>query len=135
MKKLENFSKMIQFLQDADESLAKKDDVYRMGVIGYFNLTFELAWKSLKEVLNLYGVDVSKSGSPREILREGFSIGFIADSDIWLDMMIKRNLSIHVYDENIAIELIESIFSKYIPAFIEMRNLLQVKIDSVDQSS
>ena len=87
MKKFENYSKMLNLLKSANLNIAHSDEVYRMGVIGLFNLTFELAWKSLKEILELHGVDVSKTGSPCEILKEGFSVGFLSDSEVWLDMM------------------------------------------------
>ena len=45
MKKLENFSNCLNVLKNADFDLADNNDIYRTGVIGQFNLTFELAWK------------------------------------------------------------------------------------------
>lgn len=47
MKKLENFSNCLNVLKNADFDLADNNDIYRTGVIGQFNLTFELAWKVL----------------------------------------------------------------------------------------
>lgn len=63
MTKLDNFERSLTVLQSADRAKSLKDDIYRMGVIGQFNLTFELAWKALKETLLLYGVSVAKTGS------------------------------------------------------------------------
>ena len=51
MKKLENFSNCLAVLKSADFEQANENDIYRMGVIGQFNLTFELAWKALQAVL------------------------------------------------------------------------------------
>lgn len=50
MKKLENFSNCLNVLKNADFDLADNNDIYRTGVIGQFNLTFELAWKALQEI-------------------------------------------------------------------------------------
>ena len=46
MKKLDNFSNCLDVLRGADFDFAKENDIYRTGVIGQFNLTFELAWKA-----------------------------------------------------------------------------------------
>ena len=50
MKKLENFSNCLNALKNADFDLADNNDIYRIGVIGQFNLTIELAWKALQEI-------------------------------------------------------------------------------------
>ena len=50
MKKLENFSNCLNVLKNADFDLADNNDIYRTGVIGQFNLTFELVWKALQEI-------------------------------------------------------------------------------------
>ena len=44
MKKLDNFTNCLAILADADFKMAETNDIYRTGVIGQFNLTFELAW-------------------------------------------------------------------------------------------
>lgn len=49
MKKLDNFTNCLDILTDADFRMAEMDDIYRTGIIGRFNLTFELAWKALQE--------------------------------------------------------------------------------------
>ncbi len=43
MKKLDKLSKCLSILRNADFVLADSNDIYRTGVIGQFNLTFELA--------------------------------------------------------------------------------------------
>ena len=127
MKKLENFARCLEILQTADKEVAMKDEIYRMGVIGQFNLTFELAWKALKEMLTEYGVDAAKTGSPREVLREGYSSGFLNDADIWLDMMKRRNTAVHAYDLETAVELLDLIFETYTPAFNRLLDILLAK--------
>ena len=74
MKKLDNFSNCLTVLKNADFKLADSNEIYRTGVIGQFNLTFELAWKALQEVLKLHGAAGAETGSPREILQLGYKI-------------------------------------------------------------
>lgn len=68
MKKVENFSKCLRVLKEADFAQAEKDEIYRTGIIGQFNLTFELSWKALQAVLRAHGAAGADTGSPREIL-------------------------------------------------------------------
>ena len=55
MKKLDNFSNCLNSLKGVDFEFANENDIYRTGVIGQFNLTFELAWKALQAVLREHG--------------------------------------------------------------------------------
>ena len=71
MKKLDNFANCLDILKQADFDLADSNAIYRMGVTVQFNLTFELAWKALQEVLRMHGVEWAETGSPREILQVG----------------------------------------------------------------
>jgi len=73
MKKLNNFIDCLAVLKTADFQMADETVIYRTGVIGQFNLTFELAWKALQAVLRLHGAEGAESGSPREILQLGYS--------------------------------------------------------------
>ena len=88
--------KDISVLEKANFSNAYNDEIYRMGVIGQFNLTFELSWKALQAVMRLHGVNGAEIGSPREILKLGYANGFIKDSEVWLLMLSKRNENIHI---------------------------------------
>ena len=54
MKKLDNFSNCLTILANADFKMAETNDIYRTGVIGQFNLTFELAWKALQEIMKTW---------------------------------------------------------------------------------
>ena len=86
MKKLDNFTNCLSILANADFKLAETNDIYRTGIIGQFNLTFELAWKTLQEIMRMHSVEGVSIGSPREILQLAYKIGFINDSEVWLLM-------------------------------------------------
>ena len=128
MKKLENFSNCLAVLKSADFEQANENDIYRMGVIGQFNLTFELAWKALQAVLKQHGVEEAETGSPREILQLGYKVGFVNDQDAWLLMLKKRNVSVHIYNEDEIDELVILIRDSFIPEFTALEETLREKV-------
>jgi nucleotidyltransferase substrate binding protein (TIGR01987 family) len=128
MKKLDNFSNCLTILRNADFKLADNNDIYRTGVIGQFNLTFELAWKALQEILRLHGAEGADTGSPREILQLGYKLGFVNDSAVWLLMLKKSNTSVHIYNEQEVDEMILLIRDSFIPAFVALEKTLMEKL-------
>ena len=128
MKKLDNFSNCLTILRNADFKLADNNDIYRTGVIGQFNLTFELAWKALQDILRLHGAEGADTGSPREILQLGYKLGFVNDSAVWLLMLKKRNTSVHIYNEQEVDEMILLIRDSFIPAFVALEKTLREKL-------
>ncbi len=134
MKKLENYSNCLDVLRRADFEKACNDDIYRMGVIGQFNLTFELAWKALQTTLRLHGVEEAETGSPREILQLGYKVGFIHDQTTWMLMLKKRNMSVHIYNEDEIDEMIVLIRDSFILEFMDLEATLEKKLETVDEA-
>ena len=122
VKRFDAFTKSLAVLSRSNRNF--NDEIYRMGIIGQFHLTFELSWKALREFLLIHGVSEANSGSLREIIKSAYKFNFLSDENIWLDMLRRRNQTIHIYDENIAIELVNLILDKYLPAFINLRDEL-----------
>lgn len=91
MKKIENFCRSLNVLNSADYKMAKNNEIYRTGVIGQFNLTFELAWKALKAVLEADGVSAAETGSPRDTLKLAAATGLIENQPVWL-LMLKKEI-------------------------------------------
>lgn len=134
MKKLDNFINCLTILANADFKMAETNDIYRTGVIGQYNLTFELAWKALQEIMRKHGVEDSYTGSPREILQLGYKFGFINNSETWLLMLKKRNTSDHIYNEEEVDELILLIRDSFIPAFTALKDTLAKKLDEAESN-
>lgn len=128
MNKLDNFTNCLNVLKTADFEFASDNVIYRTGVIGQFNLTFELAWKALQAVLKLHGAEGAESRSPREILQLGYKLGFVNDSAVWLTMLKKRKTSVHIYDEDAIEEMLLLIRDSFIPAFVVLEETLQTKL-------
>lgn len=133
MKKFDNFSSCLDTLNRSNTQKAADDEIYRMGVIGQFNLCFELAWKALQAVLALHGVSGAVSGSPREIIKLGYQVGFVNDEEIWIDMLKKRNMAVHIYSEPDAEEMLALIYGSYAPALEKLRETLKEKIEEIEK--
>lgn len=133
MKKLDNFINCLEVLEKADFGMADKDVIYRTGIVGQFNLTFELAWKALQEVMRLHGVAGAETGSPREILKMAYQVGFVSDEQVWLLILKKCNTSVHIYNEEEADELIILIRDSFLPAFRTLADTLRKKLSELDQ--
>ena len=133
MKKLDNFSNCLTVLKNADFKMADNNEIYRTGVIGQFNLTFELAWKALQEVMKQHGVTDAQTGSLREILQLGYKLGFVDDAQVWLLMLKKRNTSVHIYNEEEIDEMLLLIRDSFLPAFLELERTLKKKLQEVEE--
>ena len=132
MQKLDNFANCLAILGDADFQMAETNDIYRTGIVRQFNLTFELAWKALQEIMRKHSVEEASTGSPREILQLGYKIGFINDAETWLLMLKKRNTSVHIYNEDEIDELILLIRDSYILAFTVLKDTLVKKLEEAE---
>lgn len=91
------------------------------GILHRFEFTFELAWKTVKDYLEYQGI-VSKVGSPREIIQEGFKQGIIKDGEIWIQMMLARNSLSHLYDEESSRQIYVKIKKEFINVFEDLLN-------------
>ena len=109
--KKENYHHAFIRLQAALRKDANADDMYLDATIQRFEFCFELAWKLMKAVLEYDGIEVN---SPRSCIRESWKQGLIPDAQEWLEMMEKRNLSSHTYDENAAREIYREVKGRYV---------------------
>lgn len=64
----------------------------------------------------------------------GYKFGFINDSSVWLLMLKKRNLSVHIYSGEDADEMVLLVRDSFIPAFGELEKLLQKKVAEAEES-
>lgn len=101
------------------------NDIVIDGILHRFEFTFELAWKTVKDYLEYLGV-TEKTGSPREIIQNGYKQGIITDGEKWIKMMLARNSLAHIYDEETSREIYDSIISEYIFLFKELNEKLDI---------
>ena len=99
------------------------------GTIQNYNLTFDLAWKVMKDILvKQLGINDFAIGSPRAVLQASFTNGLISD-DIWLQMLKTRNLLAHDYDGKIAEQKFSVIISYYYDAFEKLKIMIEKYYD------
>lgn len=108
-QRFQNFEKAISSLNDA---VAKEDlsELEKAGVIQIYEFTFELAWKTIKDYLAEKDVEVK---FPRDTIKEAFQYEIIGNGEIWMDMLQKRNLMSHTYNEKTAELAYALIVNKY----------------------
>ena len=84
-------------------------DLERDGFIQRFEFCFEILWKCAKDYLrDVEGLDAA---SPKKVIRMSREVGLLTDEETEqaLDMANDRNQTSHMYDEQMAIELVERI--------------------------
>lgn len=90
------------------------------GILHRFEFTFELAWKTLKDYLDYMGF-IEKTGSPREVIQNGFKQGIIEDGEAWINMMLARNSLAHLYDEEESRKVYKKIKEEYVVLLKDMK--------------
>jgi nucleotidyltransferase substrate binding protein (TIGR01987 family) len=96
--------------------------IVRDAAIKRFEFTFDIAWKSMKEYLEEKKGVICKS--PKDCIRKAYENGLIQYDDFWISLVDSRNLSSHIYKEEMAEEVYE-ILPKAQKAFQQL--LLQIK--------
>ncbi|MGL4226284.1 MAG: HI0074 family nucleotidyltransferase substrate-binding subunit, partial [Rickettsia sp.] len=118
--KLEKFRKAFITLEDIYLKPVAEDRAYIDATIQRFDFTFELAWKFLKEYFSQKGTILHY---PKEVVKEGYAAGIINDEQLWIQMLLDRNMTSHTYDEKLANE-IHSRIKNYVPALKKLLNII-----------
>ena len=100
------------------------DDLIQMALVKAFEMTFELAWKTMKDYLKFNGIDVKL---PREVIKQAYANDIIIDGQMWIDMLENRNMMAHVYDEARAHETVCRICQSYMSALEQLHDFLMEK--------
>ncbi len=122
-QRMQNFKKAFLQLKKAVECASSLDDLSKEGLVQRFEYTFELAWKSLKDYLEYKG---EIALSPREVIKLAFKNELLDDGQMWIEMLDKRNLMAHTYNEEYFKEVFESIVFQY---FAQIQ-ILYTKLDT-----
>ena len=94
-------------LERLKEALLLPSDVTinQDATIQRFEFTFELAWKLMKTIIEIEGLEAV---SPKSVIREGATVGLIEEPKKWFEFLENRNLSVHTYKEEIAQKVYQS---------------------------
>jgi nucleotidyltransferase substrate binding protein (TIGR01987 family) len=109
--RLENLKKALARLEEACAQ-EEYSNLELAGLVQTYQFTFELCWKTLKDLLTLEGYDVN---SPRETIKKAFEMSLINDVDRWFSALESRNLLSHVYNEPMAQQVEKLIKTEFEP--------------------
>lgn len=108
---MERLQERLQSARKALDSLKKlvsidrANDVERDASIQRFEFTFEAVWKAAKQYLyDIEGIDI---GSPKGVIRSCREIHLFDEEEtiLALNMVNDRNLTVHTYNEELAIKI------------------------------
>ncbi len=122
-QRFENFQKAFSLFESAILG-ASPSKLEKEGIIQRFEYTFELAWKTLRDYMRYGGVETDL---PRAVVKEAFAHGLIADGQVWMDMLEKRNLMSHTYDESAFKQAYTAIVNDYYKAIKQVHDLFAAK--------
>jgi nucleotidyltransferase substrate binding protein (TIGR01987 family) len=96
------------------------------GTIQRFEYVVEILWKTLRRALKYEGVRI-KPDSPRETMKQGFSIGWLHNEPIWQDLLDRRNTTSHEYLDESFIEDSYDDIKTVTPEIVKVLGLLETK--------
>ena len=121
-----NFEKAFKLLEKSIQ-IEEPSETERAGIIQFFERTFELSWKLLKDYLDAEGYNIK---SPRQAFKQAVQSEIIADGHQWMQALDDRNLTVHTYDEDTAKEVEEKIASIYFPIIDTLYSIFKNKTES-----
>ena len=115
------FCKSLNNLEKSKYADPKQEFVLE-GTVLNFNLTFDISWKVMKDILikKMEILDFA-IGSPRETLQQAFT-NKIIDDDRWIQMLRVRNQLAHDYDGTFAEEKFQDIIHIYCMLFEKLKD-------------
>ena len=123
-RRYESFCNSLKALSEARER-DFSDSFVMSGTGAKFAITFDLAWKVMKDILiQHYAIIGFVTGSPKDVLREAFKANLIDDGD-WMEMLKVRNELTHDYDGAVVKAHCEMIVGKYIDLFYEFEDVVK----------
>ncbi len=116
--RLESFGKALASLCELTDMSGKADDVIVDATIQRFEVTFELAWKTIQDYLTESGITEFKG--PRKVIVKAYGDGLIGDGQIWLNMLNDRNTLAHEYTYEESRIVYRNIVSSYVTALKQL---------------
>ena len=112
-QRFQNYEKAFKLLEQAIQSKTSSE-IERAGLIQFFEVTFELSWKLLKDYQEEQGYQIN---SPKESIKQAFQSNLIDNGHLWIDALVDRNATVHTYEKNKALEIEKKIRFDYFPLF------------------
>ena len=92
-------------------------EVYRDSIVKKYETLEDLTWKLLSKIFKSSGLEID---NPRGCYKQAFKEGLINDIEIWNDILLSRNSTSHIYDEQDYEEIKNRIISDYTGAIEDL---------------
>jgi len=125
-QRFQNYEKAYLLLQTVEE-IDSPSEIERAGMIQFFEMAFELAWKLLKDYLEEEGYLIK---SPRQAIKQAIQVELISNGHQWMDALKDRNLTVHTYHEETAAEVEHEILQTYLPMLKELYQSFKSRMPS-----
>lgn len=127
MKRFESYKHSLAALAEARER-NMEDSFVLSGTSAKFSITFDLAWKTMKDILiEYYSITDFVAGSPQEVLKKSFQSKMIT-GDEWMQMLEIRNQLTHDYDG----EIVKTHYNNIVEIYIEKFKEFQLWVEDLD---
>ena len=124
-QRLTNFERALRLLREAmAEGPEALNQLEKEGVIQRFEYCFELAWKTVKDYMEVSGV-VFDVVMPRQVIKEAFAAKVLNDGATWIAMLDHRNLLSHTYNPVVFEQAVAAIHQRYLPQLEQLHTFLQ----------
>ena len=132
--RFDNYARAFGLLREAIETLSERElsQLEKEGVIKRFEYTWELAWKTLKDLLDDQGV-VLATIAPKCVIKEAFAAKLIRHGDVWMDALDARNKMSHVYNLRVFEAVITDIRVRFLNLFDELHFDLLARVVSTNE--
>ena len=128
IQRFDSFKRSLTQLEMAFEIMEERElnELEKQGVIQAFEYNYELAWNVIRDFYRHQGItDIQGS---RDAFRLAFSSGLIGEGDVWMDMIKKRQLTSHTYNQETAELILEAIIDDYYYQFESLRKALTAQL-------
>jgi len=129
-QRFQNFDRAFLLLSTAfeEKELSAFSPLEQEGIIQRFEYTYELAWKTMRDYLQDNGNVILPEITARSVIKEAYVSKIIPDGQVWIDMMLHRNILSHCYDFAKFQEVLKAVNERYLAALSAFHEWLLERI-------
>ena len=133
-QRFSNYKKALAKLEQVakGKELDSLSELEKEGLIQRFEYTFELAWKTLQDLLEYKGYqDIT---GPNPVLEQALKDGYLQNEKGWRNMKKSRELTSHTYNSKTAEDIAEDIAEQYYNLLKDLETRLEEERGGKQQS-
>jgi nucleotidyltransferase substrate binding protein (TIGR01987 family) len=116
-QRLDNLQRAVALLREPfARDIAALSALEQEGTIKRFESAFELAWLTLKDLLQHAGSPIQVPLGSNSVMKAAIAAGLLRDDPVWNNMRLERNALAHRYDGEAAQRAMVAIRDQYLPA-------------------